>query len=275
MRASSVDRYAQLMVRQLFHDLNRPVFHPFASSKILNRIAMLKNPASAPKLWKQLLVLPVLAVSVTLFSFKFSPVLNESLSATFSTEEAPEFKGETIQAAGPETAGLQSNQTRTISGKVLSARTKAGLAGATVVAKGAAIGASTDHSGSFSIQIPGSVTTLIISYIGYATVAKELGKRAILEVELQEEPHNLRELKVSQVEDQQVDRVRQEGSQNKNTPYTFVEQMPTFKGGDAEMMKDLGKNIKYRRRPEKQEPKAWWFFLSRQKQMAPFQIYRS
>ncbi|SFG31360.1 M56 family metallopeptidase [Pontibacter chinhatensis] len=28
-------------------------------------------------------------------------------------------------------------------------------------------------------------------------------------------------------------------------PYTYVEQMPTFKGGDVEMMKFLGKNIRY------------------------------
>lgn len=34
-------------------------------------------------------------------------------------------------------------------------------------------------------------------------------------------------------------------SQSTNKPYTYVEQMPAFKGGDAELMKFLGTNIKY------------------------------
>lgn len=240
VRTAGMQDYTSLVVRQLFRKMENPIGHFFSKSKTLNRIAMMNRKAQ-PKRWKLLLVLPLLALSVALFSFQLSPLLNEEgLSVSLSSE-----------------AGLPATQTRTITGIVTSATTKAGLAGVTIVAKGTYRGTTTDLSGKFSFQIPANVTTLIFSYIGLATLEKEIGTSTNLQVALQPDAHKLSELKVvPNAEDREQPTVGsrqfsaptglQSGdSQKKNTVYTFIEQMPVFRGGDAEMMQYLNQNIKY------------------------------
>jgi TonB-linked outer membrane protein, SusC/RagA family len=57
-------------------------------------------------------------------------------------------------------------QERSITGKVLSDINKEPIPGASVSVKGSAIGTVTDENGFFTLQVPESATTLVVSYIG-------------------------------------------------------------------------------------------------------------
>jgi len=68
--------------------------------------------------------------------------------------------------------------------------------GASVFAKGAAtIGTATDANGNFSLSIPESVTTLVISYIGY--VEKEVAASKVVKVTLEPDTKTLSEVVVT------------------------------------------------------------------------------
>src|ERR1700709_1088361 len=58
------------------------------------------------------------------------------------------------------------SQTKTITGKITDEAGKA-VAGASVRVSGSAKGTVSDESGSFSIAVPSSAKTLIVSYVGY------------------------------------------------------------------------------------------------------------
>ncbi len=60
-------------------------------------------------------------------------------------------------------------QTRVITGKVIFADDNEPIIGATLLVKGTQIGTSTDLDGNFSLQVPSSATTLVVSYVGMAT----------------------------------------------------------------------------------------------------------
>ena len=61
------------------------------------------------------------------------------------------------------------------------------LIGANVLAKeAAAIGTITDVDGSYKLQIPENVTTLVFSYAGYSTKEMEIGTASVMNVTLAE-----------------------------------------------------------------------------------------
>lgn len=60
-------------------------------------------------------------------------------------------------------------QDRVVTGKVVSAKTNKGLAGASVLVKGTSRGTSTDDNGSFSISVPSGAQTLVISSVEAGT----------------------------------------------------------------------------------------------------------
>jgi TonB-dependent starch-binding outer membrane protein SusC len=59
-------------------------------------------------------------------------------------------------------------QNRTITGKVTDSKDGSGIAGVSVTAKGSSAGTTTSSDGSFSISVPASATTLVISSVGFA-----------------------------------------------------------------------------------------------------------
>src|SRR6266542_1668754 len=63
-------------------------------------------------------------------------------------------------------------QTRTIKGKVISAQNNQAISGTSVQLKGKSTGTVTDNIGSFSINVPASAVTLVISNVGYTTVER-------------------------------------------------------------------------------------------------------
>ena len=66
--------------------------------------------------------------------------------------------------------GLVNAQTRSVSGKVVSADDGEPIIGATVVVKGTTQGTITLADGSFQLSVPQAATTLVVSYIGMKTV---------------------------------------------------------------------------------------------------------
>jgi len=66
--------------------------------------------------------------------------------------------------------GLVNAQSKSVSGKVLSAEDGQPVIGASVMAKGTTTGTITGVDGDFTITLPGSTQTLIISYVGMKTV---------------------------------------------------------------------------------------------------------
>ncbi|ALI98853.1 hypothetical protein DC20_07525 [Rufibacter tibetensis] len=83
--------------------------------------------------------------------------------------------GEELSIYGFDLTSLK-DSTLTITGKVLDGNTKAPVSGAAVVLKGTTLGAPVDAKGTFSLQIPSSISleraTVVFSYIGY--VAQEI-----------------------------------------------------------------------------------------------------
>lgn len=71
------------------------------------------------------------------------------------------------------------------------------LVGATVRAKGQNIGTLTDGDGNYKITVPDDVTTLIISYIGFATQEEEIGGRTSIDIVLVESAATLDEVVVT------------------------------------------------------------------------------
>lgn len=88
-------------------------------------------------------------------------------------------------------------QSISVSGKVTSSTDKGGLPGVTVVVQGTSIGVITDIGGNYSIDVPGESSTLVFSYIGYASQEIIVGNRTIIDVELIESFSQLDEVVVT------------------------------------------------------------------------------
>jgi TonB-dependent starch-binding outer membrane protein SusC len=69
----------------------------------------------------------------------------------------------------------------TLSGKV-SDETGAPLPGANVTLKGTTMGTSTDANGNYSLRAPDDATTVVFSFIGYATEEVEIAKRTVIDI---------------------------------------------------------------------------------------------
>ena len=88
-------------------------------------------------------------------------------------------------------------QDRIISGKVTDRATGEGLPGVTVLAKGTALGASTNADGGFSLTVPSATTTLVFSFIGYASVEQPIGSSSAITVSLAADTKQLSEVVVT------------------------------------------------------------------------------
>jgi TonB-linked SusC/RagA family outer membrane protein len=76
------------------------------------------------------------------------------------------------------TAGLSQvamAQTRSISGRVTDRANNQGLPGVTVLVKGTTLGTATGNDGTFTLSVPATATTLVLSYLGYTSVEQPIG----------------------------------------------------------------------------------------------------
>lgn len=88
-------------------------------------------------------------------------------------------------------------QDRTISGKVTDRSTAQGLPGVTVLAKGTTVGTSTNADGGYTLSVPSTVTTLVFSFIGYASQEQTIGSSNAIDLALIVDSKQLNEVVVT------------------------------------------------------------------------------
>jgi len=88
-------------------------------------------------------------------------------------------------------------QDRRISGRVTSATDAAPISGVSVLAVGGSAATQTDDLGTFSINIPASVTQLEFRFLGYTTERVEVGSQTVINVQLTEDASALDEVVVT------------------------------------------------------------------------------
>ena len=76
------------------------------------------------------------------------------------------------------------SQSRTISGKVLSAEDGTGLPAVNVILKGTTTGSVTDADGNYRLQVPQDGGTLVYSFIGLLTQEVEIGNQSVIDVRM-------------------------------------------------------------------------------------------
>lgn len=89
-----------------------------------------------------------------------------------------------------------SAQERTVAGKVTDAKDGAPLVAASVTVKGSNKGTATSKDGTFSIKVPSNATTLVISYLNYATKEVDLDSKNIVNIALTQSSDQLNEVVV-------------------------------------------------------------------------------
>ncbi|HWA35428.1 MAG TPA: carboxypeptidase-like regulatory domain-containing protein, partial [Cyclobacteriaceae bacterium] len=91
-------------------------------------------------------------------------------------------------------AGVLSAQERTVTGTVRSKDDGVGISGVNVQVKGTLIGVVTGADGSYSIKVPGANSTLVFTFIGYATQEINIGKQLVVNVNLAPDVKKLEEV---------------------------------------------------------------------------------
>ncbi len=90
-------------------------------------------------------------------------------------------------------------QTRTVSGTVTEAGTKAILPGVSVLIKGTRTGTTTDKEGHYNINVPSSSTVLIFSQTGMQPTEANVGSQAVINVQLSADNTQLQEVIVNAI----------------------------------------------------------------------------
>jgi Ca-activated chloride channel homolog len=94
-------------------------------------------------------------------------------------------------------SGKIASEERTVSGTVTSADDGSPIPGVNVVLKGTLIGTVTDAQGFYSLNVPLQNGTLVFAFIGYQTKEVAIGKQPIINVALQQDVQELREVVVT------------------------------------------------------------------------------
>jgi TonB-linked SusC/RagA family outer membrane protein len=88
-------------------------------------------------------------------------------------------------------------QERTVSGRITSAEDGSGLPGVNVVVKGTTNGTVTDVNGNYSLPVPATSTTLVFTFIGLKSQEIEIGSRANVDVQMEQDVQQLSEVVVT------------------------------------------------------------------------------
>ena len=90
--------------------------------------------------------------------------------------------------------GMANAQTTKVTGTVISAEDNEPIIGASIVVKGTTIGTVTDFNGAFSLDVPSSAKTLVVSFVGMK--AQEVGVKSDLKIILESDNQMLDEVMV-------------------------------------------------------------------------------
>src|SRR5688572_15595949 len=85
---------------------------------------------------------------------------------------------------------------RTISGVVRDKSDGSTIAGVNVLATGTSVGTTTDAEGKFSLDVPSSVTTLSVSYVGFKTQTVDITSRSTVDIDLEGDVAEMQEVVV-------------------------------------------------------------------------------
>ncbi|HEY8933600.1 MAG TPA: SusC/RagA family TonB-linked outer membrane protein [Cyclobacteriaceae bacterium] len=111
------------------------------------------------------------------------------------------------------TSGELWAQDRTVTGRVTSAEDGSALPGVNIVLKGTLVGTVTDSDGKYSLSVPSTANILVFSFIGLKGAEVEIGARAVVDVQLQSDVHQLQEVIITGAGGLQA-RSRELGSSN-------------------------------------------------------------
>ncbi|PTX21495.1 Ca-activated chloride channel family protein [Pontibacter mucosus] len=89
-------------------------------------------------------------------------------------------------------------QSVTVTGTVTDAANGAPLPGVSVLQKGTNSGVATDKFGKYSLQVSSEQAILVFRFIGYQTKEVKVGKRQVVDVQLQADIHTLQEVVVTE-----------------------------------------------------------------------------
>ena len=85
--------------------------------------------------------------------------------------------------------GLANAQTTKVTGTVISADDNEPIIGASIVVKGTMVGTVTDFDGAFSLDVPSSAKTLVISYVGMKS--QEVSVKPVINILLNSDTQNI------------------------------------------------------------------------------------
>lgn len=88
-------------------------------------------------------------------------------------------------------------QTRTVTGKVTAKEDGSAMPGVNVVLKGSQKGTSTNANGNYSIEVSGSSSVLVVSFVGYEATEVQVGNRSTVDIELNVSSESLKEVVVT------------------------------------------------------------------------------
>jgi TonB family protein len=160
-----------------------------------------------------------------------SKTSRKSSAAPTAVQEDFTLAPEMARTAAPET----SYNTRTITGKVMSAEDDTSVPGVNVILKDSPVGTISDLEGNYSIEVPKDQdATLVFSFIGLESQEIEIGDEEEVNVKLEPDFSTLSEIVVVGYG---------ESTGEENPDYSFTP--PSPEGGKIAFQKYVRENIKY------------------------------
>ncbi|MGH2642411.1 MAG: TonB family protein [Chitinophagaceae bacterium] len=223
--------YAKQLVQYAFHHSGTSIANSFfKSSQLKYRLIMLQKKNSSEKAGrKYLLLLPLVAVIVviSISSFTIKNKVSDMITSLSSVGQQLDIKGVvTDQYGNP-------------------------VAKATVLIYGTQIGTITNTNGHFSLKNVPENGMLAISMIGYSTILLNVNSEKTLHLTLYSDPVHLSPLVVTGYALKTSRPVTKQtggypiAKQTEGYPVAFVEQMPSFPGGEDALVKYFSDHVKY------------------------------
>ncbi|MDJ1479816.1 SusC/RagA family TonB-linked outer membrane protein [Cytophagaceae bacterium YF14B1] len=88
-------------------------------------------------------------------------------------------------------------QDRTITGKITDEKDGSAIPGVNITVKGTTRGTVTDVNGAYTLSIPSGNQTIVVSFIGYATIERPIGAESVINISLQGDTKQLNEVIVT------------------------------------------------------------------------------
>lgn len=247
-QAPNKERYANFLVSYALHSPVKALTNHFFNRSLLkSRIQMIyKNRTSQWLLGKYLMIIPFLVIVVSLTAARRHVIA--PVTATYTTQEKsikteiPSAPENDVTGASKETNDAAENTN--IKGKIVD---KSGLPvrNASVVIKNSKIGTTTNSNGNFELSNIPVDSKIVVSHVSYQAAEFDVNKsKTDYSVTLSPAENLIDEVVVvaypASLPNNIVD-----NSKSAKQEYVVVEQKAEFPGGVSEMMKFLGRNIKY------------------------------